>query len=279
VVFQGIEGAYSHLAARRFFSKSLDRVTFLGFPTFAGAVEAVERGGADYAFLPIENTTAGSINEVYDLLSRANLSIVGESIFPIEHCLLAVRDVPIANIRRVYSHPQALAQCMKFLSRLENCEIKYYTDTAMAARKVKEDQDLSQAAIASREAGMRYGLKVLEIDIADGRKNYTRFLVIASTPIEVDSQIPAKTSLVLAVIHKQGALLKALSVLHRHRINLTKLESRPRPDTPFQYLFYMDFEGNRADGNIKAALKKLSSVTSFIKVLGSYPREPGGWGP
>lgn len=270
VGYQGIEGAYSQLAAQKFFSGSQD-VTFTGFLTFAEVIAAVDEGAVDYAFLPIENTTAGSINEVYDLLSHTNLCIVGEEVFPVEHCLLAVSDVPLSNIRRIYSHPMALAQCMKFFSKLENCQLEYFTDTAMAVRKVKEDQDLSQAAVASEEAGRRYGLKVLKRNLADQRDNFTRFLVIAREPLKVDPRIPAKTSLVLATHHEEGALLRALSVLHRHEINLTKLESRPRPDTPFQYLFYLDFEGNRTDANVQAALDELGGATSFLKVLGSYP--------
>ena len=164
-----------------------------------------------------------------------------------EHCLLALEDVPIANIRRIYSHPQALAQCMKFLSTLHNCQREYFTDTAMAVKKVKEDQDLSQAAIASEEAGRRYGLKVLKRDLADQRDNSTRFVVVGKKPIHIDVRIPAKTSLVLGVPDEEGALLRALTVFDRHKINLKKLESRPRPGSPFQYLFYLDFEGNIAN--------------------------------
>ena len=158
VGFQGIEGAYSHLAAQKFFSKSIDQVCFTGYPTFAEVVQAVEQEVEDYSFLPIENTTAGSINEVYDLLSHANLSIVGEEVFRVEHCLLAIEEAPISSIRRVLSHPQALAQCMRFLFSLKDCQREYFADTAMAVRKVKEDQDPTQAAIASEDAGKRYGL-------------------------------------------------------------------------------------------------------------------------
>jgi chorismate mutase/prephenate dehydratase len=279
VGFQGIEGAYSHLAAQKFHAKSLDQVSFAGYSTFAEVVEAVEKGAVDEALLPVENTTAGSINEVYDLLSRAHLSIVGEEIFRVEHCLLALEEVPLSNIRRIFSHPQALAQCTKFLSQLEGCQREYFADTAMAVRKVKEDQDLSQAAIASEEAGRRYGLKVLKRDLADQRDNYTRFVVVARAPRPVDARIPAKTSVVLAVQDQEGALLKALSVLHAHHINCTKLESRPRPGSPFQYLFYLDFEGNAADEDVAAALRELTGATSFLKVLGSYPVEARGKTP
>lgn len=271
VAYQGIEGAYSQLAAQQFFSAELDRTELVGFPTFEEAVSAVRNGDADYAFLPIENTTAGSINQVYDLLSRESLFVVGEEIFRVDHCLLALEDVPLFKIRRVLSHPEALAQCNKFLSRLKNCRTEYYADTAMAVQKVKDDQDLSQAAIASEEAGTRYGLKVLHRQLADQPENFTRFFVVAPQPIKVDRRVPCKTSLLIATPHEEGALLKALDALHRHQINMTKLESRPRLGTPFQYLFYLDFEGNLAEENIRLAVDELRTRTTFIKVLGSYP--------
>ncbi len=271
VCFQGIEGAYSHLAAQRFFSRSLDQIAFIGYPPFAEAAEAVRGGACDYGVLPVENTTAGSINEVYELLSKPDLYIIGEEIYGVDHCLLGAADVPLASIRRVLSHPQALAQCARFLARLKNCQLEYFADTAMAVRKVKEDQDLSQAAVASAEAGSRYGLKVLERHIADRKDNFTRFLIVAPTPIKVDARIPAKTSIIFAVAHEEGSLLKALSVLHAHKVNLSKLESRARPGMEFEYLFYVDFEGNSALPEINQALEELQSATTFLKVLGTYP--------
>jgi chorismate mutase/prephenate dehydratase len=273
VAYQGIEGAYSQIAAKRFFSRNLDTTELVGCLTFEETIEAVQKGRTDYGFLPIENTTAGSINKVYDLLSRASLSIVGEEILPVEHCLLALEDVPLNRIRRILSHPEALAQCSKFLSELEDCRSEYYTDTAMAVQKVKEDRDLSQAAIASEEAGKKYGLEVIRRNLADQRDNYTRFLVVATKPIHVDKRIPCKTSLIIATSHVAGALLRALNALHRHKINMTKLESRPRPGTPFQYLFYLDFEGNRAADHVQKALEELRAETTFLKVLGSYPMQ------
>jgi len=273
VAFQGIEGAYSELAGRKYFSHSLERTTFVGLPTFDRVIEAVEEAEADYGLLPVENTTAGSINEVYDLLSCAQLSIVGEEVLRVQHCLLAVGDVPLAGIRRILSHPQALAQCMRFLSGLPNCEAQPHLDTAMAVRKVKEENDPSLAAIASEEAGQRYGLMVLRRNLEDQPNNYTRFLVVAKKPLTVDPRIPAKVSLVITTPHEEGALLKALMLLHEHQINLTKLESRPIPGMPFQYMFYIDFEGNAADQRIEKALGKLRSATSSMKLLGCYPSQ------
>ncbi|MFC1678873.1 prephenate dehydratase [Elusimicrobiota bacterium] len=273
VVYQGIEGAYSQLAAERFFARDLDRTTMSGCASFEDVVRSVEEGGSDCGFLPIENTTAGSINEVYDLLAKTHLSIVGEEVLPIRHCLLAVQEVPTSRIRRVLSHPQALAQCTRFLSKLENCQSEYCADTALAVQKVKRDQDLSQAAIASETAGRRYGLKVLQRDVADHRDNFTRFLAIAPKPVPVDSRVPCKTSLVMAVAHHEGALLRALDVFHRNKINLTKLESRPRRGASFQYMFYLDFQGNVTTPQVDRALTDLKPRTTYLKVLGSYPAQ------
>lgn len=272
VAFQGIDGAYSHLAAQRFFSGKLDRLSFLGYSTFEEAVRAVERSDVDYAVLPVENTTAGSINEVYDLLSRSRLYIVGETVFRVDHCLLGLEDVPVNKIERVYSHPQGIMQCMSFLSQLE-AKPKYVGDTAGAVQKVKQDGDPAQAAIGSREAGELYGLKVLKRNICDQQFNYTRFVVLAPKSLHVDSRIPCRTSLVMAVRNERGALLNALSILYDHDLNLTKLESRPRPDLPFNYLFYLDMEGNADDDNVKDALDELIGSTTFLKILGSYPAE------
>lgn len=273
VAFQGIEGAFSDLAGRKFFAPHLDHSVFLGLSTFEQVVDAVEDGDADYGILPVENTTAGSINEVYDLLSCAQLSVIGEEVLRVEHCLLAVEDVPLSGVRRILSHPQALAQCMKFLSQMPNCQVQPYTDTAMAVKKVKDEGDPTAAAIASEEAGRRYGLKVLRRNIEDQANNYTRFLVLAKKPSRVDVRIPCKTSIVMATPHEEGALLKALNLLHSHKINLTKLESRPIPGMPFQYLFYIDFEGNMADGRVAGAIEKLRSETTSLKVLGCYPAQ------
>ena len=273
VAFQGIEGAYSELAGRKYFAPYLDHALFVGVPTLEQVVNAVEDGDVDYGLLPVENTSAGSINEVYDLLSCAQLSIVGEEVLRVEHCLLAVDDVPLAQIRQVFSHPQALAECMKFVSRLPNCQAIPYADSAMAVKKVKDEKDPGLAAIASEEAGRLYGLKVLHRNIEDQQYNYTRFLVLGKKQAAIDLRIPCKTSLIMATSHEEGSLLKALSLLHEYQINLSKLESRPIPGMPFQYLFYIDFDGNTADKRVAEALEKLRSATTSLKVLGSYPAQ------
>jgi chorismate mutase/prephenate dehydratase len=229
VAFQGIEGAYSEIAGRKYFSPYLDHTLFVGVSTLEQVVNTIEDGDAEYGLLPVENTTAGSINEVYDLLSCAQLSIVGEEVLRVEHCLLGMDEEPLANIRQIYSHPQALVECMKFVSKLPHCQAVPYADSAMAVKKVKEEGDPSIAAIGSEEAGRLYGLKVLRRNIEDQQNNYTRFLILAKKPASIDLRIPCKTSLIMATSHEEGSLLKALSLLHEYKINLSKLESRPIP--------------------------------------------------
>lgn len=271
VGFQGTEGSYSHLASSKHFGSFPGDVVLKGFDSFRDMLEAVHDGAADYAMLPIENTTAGSINESYDLLARMNLHLVGEEVQRVDHCLLALEPVPLTHIRRVYSQLPALTQCSEFLRSLSHVHVESYADTAMAAAKVRDDQDLSQAAIASEEAGRIFGLHVIKRDIADSRENYTRFVAVARAPVAVEPRIACKTSLIFATRHEEGALLNCLNVFHAHGLNLTKLESRPRLNTPWEYLFYVDFEGNQADEAVAAALRELAPRTGFLRVLGSYP--------
>jgi len=273
VAFQGIEGAYGELAGRKHFAPYLDHTSFVAVDTLEQIVSAVEDGDVDYGLLPVENTIAGSINEVYDLLSCAQLSIVGEEVLRIEHCLLAVQEGPLVKIRRILAHPQALAECMKFVSKLPNCEAFPYADSAMAVKKVKDENDPTLAVIASEEAGRLYELVVLRRNIEDQQHNYTRFLVLSKKASKIDVRIPCKTSLVMSTSHEEGSLLKALSLLHEYKINLSKLESRPIRGMPFQYLFYIDFEGNVAEQRVAEALERLRSATTSLKVLGSYPTQ------
>jgi chorismate mutase / prephenate dehydratase len=271
VAYQGGEGSYSQMTAMRHFGARDADVVYQGFDTFQAMLEAVRDDRADYGVLPIENTTAGSINESYDLLARMDLALVGEEIQRVDHCLVALEQVPLSAIRRVYSHPQALAQCGEFLASLHNCHVEAFSDTALAVAKIKQEHDLSQAAIASEEAARLYGLPILKRDIANQKQNYTRMVVVARKPARYDARIPCKTSLIFATRHEEGALARCVNLFAEHGLNLTKLESRPRPNTPWEYLFYVDFEGNLVDEHVQAALKELASRTSYLKVLGSYP--------
>jgi len=271
IAYQGTEGAYSHIACQHHFDARRPSPVYRGFDSFRQALEAVEAAAADYALLPIENTTAGSINEVYDLLHEKRLWLVGEEVLKVEHCLLGLQKVPLTHVRRIASHPQAIAQCSRFLTRLSHCRVESYTDTAMAARRLLEERDLSAAAIASEEAARLYGLEVLARDVADREDNFTRFVAVAREPVRPDLRIPCKTSLAFVTLHEQGALARCLDVLASHGLNLTKLESRPLYGAAWKYLFYADFEGNVADPKVDAALSELEGLTRQMRVLGSYP--------
>ncbi len=271
VAFQGTDGAYSHQAALRHFERRHREVVCIGFTRFEEAAEAVVSGEVDAAVLPIENTTAGSINDTYDLLNEKPLHVVGEEVLKVDHCLLAVEAVPVTRLRRILSHPQAIAQCSRFLGTLDRCQVESYFDTAMAARKVRDDADLSQAAIAGAWTAELYGLQIVARELANQPGNFTRFVAVAREPVHCDPQLPCRTSLVVATIDEKGALLACLNVLGDHGINLTKLESRPRPGHPWQSLFYLDLEGNREEPRVEAALEALSRKAQYLKVLGSYP--------
>ncbi len=271
VAFQGAAHAYSDAAAQKYLAgRGLDG-DLTGYRTFREAAAALLAGDCDLAVLPIENTTAGSINEVYALLREHELSIVGEETWKVDHCLAAAADVPLSSLRRIMSHPQGLEQCAQFLQSLPQAVPTSYFDTAGAMRAVAEADDPTAAAIGSPEAAAANGLVVLRHNISDSPDNYTRFVVLSASPVPVDVRIPCKTSLVLVTRHEEGALLRCLEILSGSGHSLTKLESRPRPGRPWEYLFFLDFEGNVADPRTTAALDELRSAALYIKVLGSYP--------
>ena len=277
VSYQGTDGAFSHQAAMRHFEQRYSNVNCIGYTRFEEAANAVLNGEADVSILPIENTTAGSINDTYDLLNEKDLFVTGEEVLHINHCLMAPKNVEVTNIRRILSHPQAIAQCSKFLTSLPRCHVESYFDTAMAARKVRDDDDLSQGAIASSYAAEIYGLTILKRDLANQPENFTRFLIIGPEPIHCDPQLNAKTSLIFATIDEKGALLDCLNLLGKNGINMTKLESRPRIGHPWQSLFYLDIEGNRDEPRVADALNKLRKKSQYLKILGSYPVREGKW--
>lgn len=271
VAFQGVEGSYSEIAARKYFSVRSDTMEFVGCSSFQDALQMAESGEVGYAFLPIENTTAGSINQTYDLLRGTNLRIVGEEILHVRHCLLGVGGSKVEELQRVLSHPQALIQCSQFLAGLEGVELVAFEDTAAAAREVARTGDPSQAALASVEAAEIYGLDVLREAVADQEENWTRFVVISSLEIELDPRIPAKTSLILTTPHREGALAHCLNLLAEHGVNLSKLESRPVPRRPWEYLFYVDIEGSLDAEPLSLAVAELRRECPYLRVLGSYP--------
>ncbi|MBZ0114616.1 MAG: bifunctional chorismate mutase/prephenate dehydratase [Thermoanaerobaculia bacterium] len=275
VGYQGVEGAYSLNAGKKHFQESRRATEFRGFFSFRDLLEAVDQGRIDRAVLPIENTTAGSINEAYDLLATLPLSVVGEEILLIDHCLIVLDEtVQLEEIRTVTSHPQALAQCTNFLGSTEGLVVEPGPDTAMAVERLISEGDRTLAAIASREAADRHGGHVLRRELANQKNNYTRFLIISKTPVRVDPRVPAKTSVLFQVAHQPGALLRCLAALDGHGINLTKLESRPVLDAPWTYRFYADLDANLESLEVQKALSEMTQSTVNLRVLGCYPKRP-----
>lgn len=270
ITYQGVEGSYSHLAAQRRYAGRTGGALLSGHETFRSAAAAVLDGTADLALLPIENTTAGSINETYDLLAGGSLHITGEVVSAIEHCLLALPGVKLDELRVVRSHPQALAQCHDFFVRHPHLSPRSDTDTAGSARHVAEAGDRTHAAIASAAAATRYGLVVLEKGIQSAVGNATRFVEIALRPAPVPDGTPAKTSLVLALADRPGALGEILMRFAARGLSLTKIESRPIPDAPFTYRFYADVLGHAASEPFVAALRDIEALTTELRVLGTY---------
>jgi chorismate mutase/prephenate dehydratase len=275
VAYQGISASYSHTAARSHFAASSCKVQFHGYRSFAAAIDAVKRREADVAFLPIENSVTGSITETYDLLSGSSLHLIGEEMHQVEHCMLALKPVPLGLIRRIGSHSQALAQCSSFLESLQDCQVEIEEDTASAAKLVAESGDLSRAAIASEEAAAQYGLHVLKRHISNQKENYTRFVAIAREPQQADTRLPHKTSLLITTAHEKGALARCLDALAEHGVNLTKLESRPSSEQPWQYLFYLDHEGGLHQKHVAVALGELKKHAEAMRILGTYPQAGG----
>ncbi|NUF49987.1 bifunctional chorismate mutase/prephenate dehydratase [Gilliamella sp. ESL0250] len=273
VAFLGPKGSYSHSAARRYASAHLDEMIELGCSTFKDIFEQVENGAVDYGILPIENSSSGSINEVYDLLQKTNLHIIGELSLPIDHCVLAIPNSQLEQINTIYSHPQPFQQCSNFLENYPHWKIVYCDSTSSAMETVVKLNQPNVAAIGNKDGGELYGLQVLEHNFANQKENITRFIVLARQPFEVSDQIPAKTTILMKTGQQAGALVDALLVLRNHNIVMTKLESRPIHGTPWEEMFYIDLQGNIHSYEMQTALKELASMTLYTKVLGCYPSD------
>lgn len=273
VAFLGGQGSYSYWATQKYFTRRAERIIELGCDSFNEIVKAVETGHADYAVLPIENTSSGSINEVYDLLQHTRLSIVGELTHPIEHCLLGLPGTDLSKVRQVCSHPQVIAQCSQFLLGLTNVKIEYCESSSAAFAKVKALQDPAIIAIGGEEGGKLYGLEVLTRELANQKQNVSRFIVVARKPVQVAKAIPAKTTFIMYTGQQPGALVEALLVLKQHGISMSKLESRPIPGNPWEEMFYVDVSANLNDYAMTRALEELNNLTKFVKVLGCYPSD------
>lgn len=264
VVFQGADGAYSQAAMMQYFG---DKVNSFHVDTFRDAMSAIDEGSADFAVLPIENSTAGIVNEIYDLLVEFENYIVGEQVIPIEHCLLGVPGATMEDIKTVYSHPQSLMQSARFLGDTGFQQISMQNN-AFAAKKVADEQDKTQAAIASEHAGKIYGLEVLKKGVNDENNNSTRFIIVTNQ--KIFKKDAGKISLCLELPHQSGSLYRILSHFIYNNLNMTKIESRPMPDRTWEYRFFIDFEGNLSDSAVKNALRGLREEARNMKILGNY---------
>ena len=265
VVFQGVEGAYSYAAMREYFS---DEIRSFHVKTWRDAMEEVAEGRADYAVLPIENSTAGIVAGIYDLLAEYDLSIVGEQIIRPEHVLLGMPDASLEDITCVCSHPQALAQCGKYLEAHPGWKTREMENTAGSAKQVKEDGDKTQAAIASRQAGELYGLRILAENICYNGQNATRFIIVSKKPIYVKDA--HKISIFFELPHESGTLYNMLSHIIYNGLNMTKIESRPIAGRTWEYRFFVDFEGNLKDSAVKNALRGIEAEANRMRILGNY---------
>lgn len=264
VVFQGAEGAYSQAAMVQYFGKSIDS---FHVDTFRDAMSAIEEGSADFAVLPIENSTAGIVSDIYDLMVEFENYIVGEQIIKIEHCLLGVPGADIDQIKTVYSHPQSLMQSARFLGEHDFKQISMQNN-AFAAKKVAEDKDPTQAAIASAYAAEIYGLSVLKQGVNQSDTNSTRFIIVTNQKVFLKDA--KKISICFEIPHESGSLYHMLSHFIYNNLNLCKIESRPIEDRNWEYRFFVDFEGNLADGAVKNALRGLRDEARNLRILGNY---------
>ncbi len=265
IVFQGTEGAYSQLALKEYFGEQTDSYHV---ETWRDAMEALKRGEADYAVLPFENSSAGIVPENYDLMVEYDSCIVGQQIIRIDHALLGLPDAGLSDVTDVYSHPQALMQCGRYLDRHREWERHSLENTAVSAQKIKADGKKNQAAIASSLAAEIYGLRVLEECIQDNPANATRFIIVSGRRIFVRDA--GKISVSFEIPHESGSLYHMLSHFIYNGINLNRIESRPVREKSWEYRFFVDFDGNLNDAAVQNALRGLREESIRLKILGNY---------
>lgn len=265
VVYQGVEGAYAHLALATYFGAQTDR---FHVETWRDAMEAIKNGDADYAVLPFENSSAGIIAENYDLLKEYGFYIIGEQKIQVNHCLLGVEQADLSKIKTVYSHPQALAQCSKMLEAHREWEQIPLKNTAVAAKKVKDDADPTQAAIASSLTSELYDLHILSQSVQNNSTNETRFIIVTKKNEYISGA--GKISICVQLKHESGALYHALSHFIYNGLNMTSIESRPIQGRNWEYQFFIDFDGNLKDAAVQNALRGLKEETLDLQIFGNY---------
>lgn len=266
VVFQGVEGAYSFAAMQTFFAGN--DIKSFHVERWKDAMEAICDGKADYAVLPIENSTAGIVQDIFDLLVEYDNYIVGEQVIRCQHTLVGVPGTTLDDIETVYSHPQALMQCKAFLDQHSDWVQEKFLNTAAAAKKVAEDGDKRHAAIASEHAAEFYGLEVLAKDIYTIEENSTRFIIVAKNRMYTEQA--NKISVFYELPHENGSLYNSMGHFVYNNLNMTKIESRPLPDRSWEYGFFVDFEGNLSDGAVRNAIHGLKNETNNFRILGNY---------
>lgn len=273
VAFQGIQGAYSELSLRSYFEDAVEPVSC---ESFDAVFKTVAEEGADFGYVPVENSIAGTVVENYDLLLANNMVVIGEAYMPIRHMLLGIEGATLAQVRQVHSHPQALAQCAAFLKKHNIRPMATY-DTAGSAKLIAEWQDPNKAAIASELCAEYYPVNILEREIQTNSTNTTRFFVIVRSDHKPGSVKAEKTTVAFKTRHYPGALVDCLTIFQRHELNLAKLESRPIPENPWEYVFYAAFESGSDSPKALQALGELAAQALFVKVLGSYPKADQCW--
>ncbi len=266
IAYPGTAGSFSCIAAQEAFPGAACE----GYPTFPEAAKAVVEGRADYALLPVENSFAGAVLPTYSLLEKLPLTIVGETMKPVRQNLLALPGATLEGIRSIASHPQAIAQCDAFLQTLSGVQIVPSANTAISAREVALSGDVTRAAIASAEAAKEFGLQILAADIQTSSLNTTRFLILSRYALPLAA--PDKATVVFTVNNEVGALVRVLSSFAQSGLNMSRIESRPLPDTTFQYFFSADFEGEMDAAHLNRAMEAARPFTCELRLLGVYPR-------
>lgn len=263
VSFQGERGAYSEAAARSLFNENIKTASFA---TFAEVLDSTTKDKTEYSILPVENSLEGSVGESYDLLYSTSLNATGEVYHRIEHCLIGTGKID--DVDTVYSHPQALGQCRKFIEEHKMKTIPTY-DTAGSVKIIKELNEKNCACIASKTASVIYDVPIIAENIANNLNNYTRFLILSKKESAITGN--DKTSIIFSIKHESGSLYRIIESFHKNNVNLTKIESRPTRTNTWEYNFYVDFEGHQKDSKISEMLDKIKQDTLFLKILGSYP--------
>jgi len=269
--FLGPKGSYSYIATCEYANRNFQNYIKNECSTFKEVISLVEKNQSDYAVLPIENTCSGVIHEVFNLLKDTNLFIIGEIHIFINHCLLAIKKIPLNEIKTVYSHPQPFQQCSNFIKQFPQWKIKYTKSTSDAMNKITKYNEVTNAALGSEIGNKIYGLKILSKNLANEEKNITRFILLHRTPINISKKIPTKTTLMFSIEPESGFFEKVLLILQEKKIIIRKLTSQTIEKNSWEEIFYVDIEANLSSELMQDALEKIKKITKFTKILGCYP--------